>query len=128
MSRIDITQQDESIVAETKKEGIGRHLLQRKPKLYRASGVSPFGDIELRPQLGPFGSSPLTTKILEGTFHHENKSISAIAVQLQRRADIAPITQPTVIERDFSNAFGGLHEASSSSPSGLYNALYKCLA
>jgi hypothetical protein len=36
--------------------------------------------------------------------------------------------QPTVMERDFLNACGGLHEASSSSPSGLYSALYKCIA
>jgi hypothetical protein len=44
MSIIDITQQDGSIVAEMTKEGIGSHLLQRNPKLYRTSGLSPFGD------------------------------------------------------------------------------------
>jgi hypothetical protein len=35
---------------------------------------------------------------------------------------------PTVTERDFSNAFGGLRKTLASSPSGLNNALYKCLA
>jgi hypothetical protein len=44
MSRIDITQQDGSTVAETTKEGIERHLLQRNPKLYRSAGLPPFGD------------------------------------------------------------------------------------
>jgi hypothetical protein len=35
---------------------------------------------------------------------------------------------PTITERDYSNAFGGLRGVSGSSPLGLYNALYKCLA
>jgi hypothetical protein len=35
---------------------------------------------------------------------------------------------PTVTERDFYNTFCGLRETSARSPSGLYNALYKCLA
>jgi Mg2+/Co2+ transporter CorB len=56
ISRIDITQQDGSIVAETTKEGIGRHLLERNRKLYRSSGLSPFGDTELGRQLGPLGT------------------------------------------------------------------------
>jgi hypothetical protein len=34
---------------------------------------------------------------------------------------------PTVTEQNFSKAFGGLHETSASSPSGLYDALYTCL-
>jgi hypothetical protein len=36
--------------------------------------------------------------------------------------------RPKIKERDYSNALGGLMEVSASSPSGLYNALYKCLA
>jgi hypothetical protein len=51
MSRIDITQQDGSIVPETIKEGIERHILEKNPKLYRAAGLSPFGDTELGRQL-----------------------------------------------------------------------------
>jgi hypothetical protein len=69
MSRIDIAQEDGSMVAETTKEGIERHLLHRNPKLYRSEGVSPFGDTELGKQLGPFVSSKLAIKILGGTFH-----------------------------------------------------------
>jgi hypothetical protein len=126
----DITQQDGSTLAETKTEGIERHLLQRNPKLYQAAGISLSGYTELGRQLGPFGLSPLETEILEGIFRHESHAISAIMAQLQRRTDIAPMPQPTVMERDFSNAFGGLREASSSSPSGLYimpytNALHE---
>jgi hypothetical protein len=60
------------------KEGIGRHLLQRNPKLYRSSGLPPFGDTELERQLGPFGSSPLATDKLEGTLHRKIHAISAI--------------------------------------------------
>jgi hypothetical protein len=41
MSRIDITRQDGSIMAETTKEGIERHLLQRNPKLYQSAGLPP---------------------------------------------------------------------------------------
>jgi hypothetical protein len=89
---------------------------------------SPFGDTELGRHLGPFGSSPLATQRLEGTFQHEKKSIRAIASQLKRRTDIPPMPQPTGTEQEFSNACGGLHEASSIPPSGLYNALYKCLS
>jgi hypothetical protein len=102
--------------------------LERNRKLYRAAGLSPFGDTKLGRQLGPFGSSPLLTQILEVTFRYEDKAISAIAAQLQRRTDIPPIPPPTVTEQDFSKAFGGLRETSGSSPSGLYNVLYKCLA
>jgi hypothetical protein len=102
--------------------------LERNPKLYRAAGLSPFGDTKTGRQLRLFVSSPLATQIQEGTFRHDNKAISAIAVQHQRRTDIPPMSQPTAMERDFLNACGGLREASSSSPSGLYNALYKCLA
>jgi hypothetical protein len=127
MPRINITQQDGSIVAETTKEGIERHLLERNPKLYRATCLSLFGDTELGHQLGPFGTPPLATQILEGTFQHEEKAINAIVAQLQRRTDITPMPQPILTERDFSNAFKGIWEASSSSPAGLYNALYKYL-
>jgi hypothetical protein len=78
---------------------------------------------DLGRQLGPFGLSPLATKIPQGNFHHENKAISAITGQLQRRTDIVPMPQSTVTLIYFSNAFGGLREASSS----FYDALYKCL-
>jgi hypothetical protein len=44
VSRIVITQQDGSIVKETTKEGIERHLLIQNPTLYWAAGLSPFGD------------------------------------------------------------------------------------
>jgi hypothetical protein len=64
MSIIDIKQQHCSIVAETTKEGIEQHLLERNPKLYRATGLSPFGDTELGRQLGPFGTPPLATQII----------------------------------------------------------------
>jgi hypothetical protein len=130
MSRIDITQQDGSIIAVITKEG-EQHLLERSPKLYRAAGLSPFGGTELGRQLGPFvpfGSSPLATRILEGNFRHEDKAISAIAAQFQRRTGIPPMPPPTVTEQDFSKAFGGIRETSASSPSGLYNSLYKFLA
>jgi hypothetical protein len=90
MSRIDITQQDGSIVAEITKEGIERHLLTRNPRFYRAAGLSPFGNTEMGRRLGPFGSSPLATQILEGTFRHEDKGISIIAAQVQRRTDTPP--------------------------------------
>jgi hypothetical protein len=108
-----------------KEKGLKTHILERN--LYRAAGLSPFGDTELGRQLGPFGTSPIATQIVEGKFRHEHKFISAIVAQLQRITDIPPIPKPTVIERDFLNAFGGLLEASSSSPSGLYNTLFKCL-
>jgi hypothetical protein len=36
--------------------------------------------------------------------------------------------KPKITARYYSNAFGGLMEVSASFPSGLYNALYKCLA
>jgi hypothetical protein len=65
---IDITQQNGSIVAETTKESIAQNLLQRNPKLYRAAGLSPFGDIYLGHHRGPSGSSPLTTEETERTF------------------------------------------------------------
>jgi hypothetical protein len=58
MSRIDITQKDGSIVAETTKEGIELHLLERNPKLNIVAGLSHFGDTELGSQLGPFGTPP----------------------------------------------------------------------
>jgi hypothetical protein len=98
MSRIDITQpqQDSSIITVTTKEGIEQHLLERNPKLYRAAGLSPFGDTNIGLQLGPFGSSPLAIHILEGTFRHEDKAISAIAAHFQRRTDIPPMPPPTV--------------------------------
>jgi hypothetical protein len=54
--------------------------------------------------------------------------MSEIAAQLQRRTDIPPMPPPTVTEQYFSKAFGGIRETSASSPSGLYNALYKRLA
>jgi hypothetical protein len=95
-SRIDITQQDGSIIAVTTKEGVEQHLLERNPKLYRAAGLSPVGDTDLECQLGPFISSPLATHILGGTFRQEEKASSAIAAQLQRRTDIPPMPPPTV--------------------------------
>jgi hypothetical protein len=54
MSRINITQQDGSIMTVTAKEGIEQHLLERNPKLYRAAGLSPFRNTDLGRQLGPF--------------------------------------------------------------------------
>jgi hypothetical protein len=64
MSIIDVTQEDGTITAETTNECIGNHLLMRNPKVYRATGLTPFGDMKLGKCLGPNGSSPLATPIL----------------------------------------------------------------
>jgi hypothetical protein len=96
--------------------------------VYRAAGLTSFGDLDLGQRIGPYGSSPLATAILEGSFKHKNFAINAIFKQLKRRDDISMQPRPTIIERDYSNAFGGLREFSASSPYGLFNALYKCLA
>jgi hypothetical protein len=44
MSRIDVTLEDRMIVANTTKEGIETHLLEHNPKIYRAAGITKFGD------------------------------------------------------------------------------------
>jgi hypothetical protein len=128
MARIDVTLKDGTVVSKRMKEGIEEHLLERNTKVYRAVGLTPFGDSDLGRRLGPYGSSPLATAILEGSFEHDSFAINAIVKQLNRRDDIPMQPIPTITERYHSNAFGGLREVPASSPSGLYNALYKCLA
>jgi hypothetical protein len=93
---IDIAQQDGSIIAVTKKKGIEQHLKELNTKLYRDAGLPPFGDTDLGCQLGTFVSSSIATQIFEGSSIHEDKSISAITAQLQRRTDITPMPPPPV--------------------------------
>jgi hypothetical protein len=62
------------------------------------------------------------------SYEHDNFAINAIVKQLKRREEIPMQPRPTITERDYSNTFGWLREVSASSPLGLYNALYKCLA
>jgi hypothetical protein len=50
----------------------------QNPKVYRAATLVPFGDTELGRSLGPNGSSPLTTAILDGTFEHDDFDVNAI--------------------------------------------------
>jgi hypothetical protein len=45
----------------------------------------PFGDSDLGRSLGTYGSSPLTTVILEGSFENDNFAINTIVKQLKRR-------------------------------------------
>jgi hypothetical protein len=79
------------------------------------------------PALPEVITSPLATAKLEGSYEHDNFAINAIVKQLKRREDIPMQPSPKITERDYSNASGGLMEVSASYPSGLYNALYKCL-
>jgi hypothetical protein len=90
------------------KEGIEEHLLERNTKVHRAAGLTPFGDSNLGRRLGPYGSSPLATVILQGSFEYDNFAINAIAKQIKRRDDIPMQPTPTITERDYSNAFDRL--------------------
>jgi hypothetical protein len=47
MTRIDVTIEDGSTIDKTTKEGIEEHLLEQNPKVYRAAGLTPFGDSDL---------------------------------------------------------------------------------
>jgi hypothetical protein len=42
MERIDITLEDSTVMDKTTKKGIKVHLLELNPKVYRASGLTPF--------------------------------------------------------------------------------------
>jgi hypothetical protein len=128
ITRIDITLEDGTFFAKTTKIGIEEHLLQRNLKVYRAAGLTPFGDTDLGRCLGPYVSSSLAKAILEGSYEDDNFASNAIVKQLKRRENIAMQPRPTIMETYYSNAFGGLREASANSPSGIYNTLYKCLA
>jgi hypothetical protein len=104
------------------------HLLTRNPQAYMASGTTPFGHTVLGRSLGPTGDYPLNDSIIESSFSHPNHAVSAFTQQLRRRSHCPDIPAPRITEKQFSRAFGGLREKSASSPSGLYNAHYMCLA
>jgi 5'-3' exonuclease len=116
MARIDVTLEDGTIVAKTTKIGIEENLLERNPKVYRAAGLTPFGDTDLGRRLGPYGFSPLETAILEGSYEHYNFAITEIVKQLKIRYYIPMQPKPIITERDYSNSFGGIREVPASSP------------
>jgi hypothetical protein len=122
---VDVTI-DVRIAPLTTKIEIEDHLLQRNPQAYWASGNTPFGHTPLGLSLGPTGDSSLANSILNGTFTHPNLAIQAFTSQLRRRPHCPDIPKATA--KLFSRAFGGLLEKPTSSPSGLYNAHYMCLA
>jgi hypothetical protein len=64
ISRIDVTLEDGAVAAETTKEGIELHLLERNTQVYRAVGLTQFINTELGRGLGSRGSSPLAKSIL----------------------------------------------------------------
>jgi hypothetical protein len=78
--------------------------------------------------LGPTGDLPLADLILNGSFSHPNRAVNAFTQQLRRLSHCPDILATRITEKQFSRAFGGLREKYASSPSGLYNAHYMCLA
>jgi hypothetical protein len=44
MARIDLTLEDGIVLAKTTKEGMEKNFLEKNPKAYRATGITPFGD------------------------------------------------------------------------------------
>jgi hypothetical protein len=51
MARIDVMIDYGTIVAKTTKQRIEEHLIVRNPKVYRAAGLTPFGDSDPRRRL-----------------------------------------------------------------------------
>jgi hypothetical protein len=84
MARIDVTVEDGTVMDETTKEGTEEHLLERNTKVYRAVGLTTFGDSDLCLRLAPCGSPPLATGIIEGSFEHGKFAIDAIVKENQR--------------------------------------------
>jgi hypothetical protein len=66
--------------------------------------------------------------ILNGSFSHPNRAVNAFTQQLRRHIHCPDIPAAKITETQFSRAFGGLRDKAASSPSGLYNAHYMCLA
>jgi hypothetical protein len=93
-----------------------------------ASGTTPFGHTALGRSLGPTGDSPLADSILDGSLSHPNHALIGFTQKLCRRSHFQDIPAARITKKPFSRAFGGLREKSASSPSGLYNAHYMCLA
>jgi hypothetical protein len=82
MVMIDVMLEYGTIVSKTTNQGIEEHLLEKNPKVYRAVGLTPFGDSDLGRRFGPYGSPPLATAILEGSYEHDNCAINAKIYQL----------------------------------------------
>jgi hypothetical protein len=127
LTMMDITISGHLTPLSTKNE-IEDHLLLRNPQSYWAAGSTPFGHTPLGRSLGPTCDSPLSNYILDGTFAHPNLAFKAFTSQLRRRPHCPDIPIATVTEKQFSRDVGGLREKSASSPSGLYNKHYMCLA
>jgi hypothetical protein len=112
----------------TTKANIEDHLLYRNPQANLTSGTTPFGHTALDRSLGPTGDSPLADSILDGSFSHQNRADSAFTQQLRRRSHHSNIPAARITKKQFACAFGVIREKYASSPSGLNNAHYMCLA
>jgi hypothetical protein len=97
MARIDVMLEDGTIISKNTKQGMEERLLEVNPKVHRAAGLTPFGDSDLGQRLGPYGSSPLATAILEGSYEHDNFAINAIIKQLKIREDILIQPRPKIM-------------------------------
>jgi hypothetical protein len=69
----------------------------------------------------------MAESVLDGSFSHPNRSVSALTAHLQRRPLLPDIPPVKISELTYSRVFGGLREKSSASPSRIYNARYMCL-
>jgi hypothetical protein len=127
LARVDFTIYGRITPLTTKNE-IEDHLLQCNPQSYWVAGSTPFGHTPLGRSLSLTCDSPLANFILDGTFTNTNLEVKAFTSHLRRRPYCSDIPKADVTENQFSRAFGGLREKSTSYPSGLYNAHYMCLA
>jgi hypothetical protein len=127
LTHVDVLIDGQLMPLATKAE-IEDHLLARNPLAYLASGTALFGHTVLGRSLGPTGDSYIADVILNGSFSHPNRAVNAFTQQLCRCGHCPDILATRITEKQFSRAFGGLREKYASSPSGLYNAHYMCLA